>query len=270
MTVSLVIATLGRREELARLLESLETQTFRPFQVVIVDQNPPGYLDGVIAPHAATLDLAVVACEPKGVSSARNLGLERACGDLVAFPDDDCRYAPQTLERVAGLFAANPGMDGLVVAWGEEFSGDAAPAAMEPVSRTGAFRNAGALVQFYRREAIGDVRFDPTLGPGTGLPYGCGEDTDFLLRMLGNGARIHRVSELLVQHAAPDPGGRNLVPKTHAYARGRMRLLRKHGFPLWFRVANVLYPLGRLALEGPRAWRYRTAMFAGRLRAFWQ
>lgn len=270
MTVSLVVATVGRREALSRLLHSLELQTFRRFQVVLVDQNPPGYLDETIAPHLATLDMEVVAAEPRGVSAARNLGLGHARGDVIAFPDDDCRYAPQALERVTHLFAADPGMGGLLVAWGEGPSDRTHTAAMEPVTRTGAFRHAGALVQFYRREAIDQVRFDPALGPGTGLPYGCGEDTDFLLQVLGRGTKVLRTPELLVYHALPDPGDAGLIPKTHAYARGRMHLLRKHRFPLWFRVVNILYPLGRLAIEGPKAWKYRWAMSVGRLKAFWQ
>ena len=270
MSVSLIVATIGRREALSRLLRSLETQTFRRFQVILVDQNPPGYLDETIAPHMATLDMEVVAAEPLGVSAARNLGLERARGDVLAFPDDDCRYVPRTLERVVHLFAADPGMGGLIVAWGEGLPGRTRAATMEPVTRTGAFRHAGALVQFYRREAIDDVRFDPALGPGTGLPYGCGEDTDFLLQVLGRGTKVLRTSELLVYHAVPAPGIAGLIPKTRAYARGRMHLLRKHRLPLWFRVANVLYPLGRLAIEGPKAWRYRWAMFVGRLNAFRQ
>ena len=270
MTVSLVIATLGRREALSRLLHSLETQTFRRFQVILVDQNQPGYLDETIGPHEATLDMEVVAAKPLGVSAARNLGLERARGDVVGFPDDDCRYIPQTIERVVHLFGADSRMDGLIVAWGDDPSRGKRTRAMEPVTPTGAFRHAGALVQFYRREAVTDVRFDPSLGPGTGLPYGCGEDTDFLLQVLGHGARVFRTDELLVCHAAPSPEDVGLVPKTQAYARGRMHLLRKHGFPLWFMVANILYPLVRLGLEGPKAWNYRWAMFVGRLKAFLQ
>lgn len=270
MTVSLIVATKGRSAELARLLRSLEKQTFKRFRVVIVDQNPPGFLAEIIARYEGIVEMEVVASEDGGVSSARNLGLERVSGDIVAFPDDDCWYAPNTIDRVVRMFAETPETGGLIVSWGEKPPSEPSVYSLKPVNRFGAFRNAGTLVQFYRREALEGVWFDPSLGPGTGLPYGCGEDTDFLLQMLQKGAKIQRTSELLVYHPEPDISDRRLTPKTYAYARGRMYLLRKHGFPIWFQVANILYPLGRLASEGSRAWNYRTAMFLGRLKSFWQ
>lgn len=52
----------------------------------------------------------------------------------------------------------------------------------------------------------------------------------------------------------------------------RMYLLKKHAFPLWFRCANVLYPLCMLPLDalrkGRKAARYRWRMFVERLRHF--
>ena len=45
---SLIVCTLGRQDPLRRLLESLVRQRFRDFEVVVVDQNEPGVLDGLI------------------------------------------------------------------------------------------------------------------------------------------------------------------------------------------------------------------------------
>jgi hypothetical protein len=51
-----------------------------------------------------------------------------------------------------------------------------------------------------------------------------------------------------------------------------MYLLRKHSLPLWFRLANVLYPLAALLPDIPRAVlpviAYRRRMFAARLAHF--
>ena len=78
MDVSLVVATYKRRKELNRLLRSLTEQTCKHFQVIIIDQNSCGYLDEVVGPYNDLLNLKVVATEPKGVSYARNLGLQYA------------------------------------------------------------------------------------------------------------------------------------------------------------------------------------------------
>lgn len=263
---SLLVATLGRRESLANLLKSLDTQSYRNFEVLIADQNPPGMLDAVLAPFASTLRVQRVPVSNKGVSQARNALLPLAQGDIIAFPDDDCWYAPHTLERVAQLFSENPGMGGLLAAWSElSLEQIQSNPRLTLVGACDAFRDAGTLAQFYRKEAIEGLLFDSELGPGTGLPYGCGEDTDFLLQVLGKGHCVMRIPEVLVFHPRPDMDDPRLPQKAHAYGHGRMHLLRKHKFPLWFKLATVLYPLACVPLEGRRAWQYRKAMFLGRL-----
>ncbi len=102
------------------------------------------------------------------------------------------------------------------------------------------------------------------------MPWGCGEDTDYLLRVLAAGFSVARCNAIRVHHPAPDMADPALLTKMYAYGMGRMYLLRKHRFPIWFRMANVIYPLLRLPLELPRhgwgAARYRVAMFLGRCR----
>src|SRR5208282_276228 len=44
-----------------------------------------------------------------GLSHARNVGLDAATGEVLAFPDDDCRYSPSLLRQVRAFFRANPG-----------------------------------------------------------------------------------------------------------------------------------------------------------------
>jgi GT2 family glycosyltransferase len=124
--------------------------------------------------------------------------------------------------------------------------------------------------QFYRKsviETVGD--FDPNLGPGTGLPYGCGEDTDYLLRVLKAGFTVLRTPSVMVLHPAVNMRSPGLRDKTRAYARGRMYLLRKHNMPKWFVLANILYPLLCLPVECLHQFllvvRYRWTMFRARL-----
>lgn len=40
----------------------------------------------------------------KGLSHARNIGLQKVTGDIVGFPDDDCWYDDTTLELVEKTF----------------------------------------------------------------------------------------------------------------------------------------------------------------------
>lgn len=266
MDVSLIVATYKRRKELDRLLRSLAEQTCMHFQVIIVDQNPCGYLDEVVGLYNDILNLKVVTTEPKGVSYARNHGLQYVTQGIVGFPDDDCWYAPQAVEEVIDFFQNRLDVTGLLVSWSDggirETKND-----YSPVSIYNAFFRAGTLVQFYRKDLIEDVVFDLSLGPGTGLPYGCGEDTDFLLQVLQRGLLVLRSSDVIIFHREPDVSDVEPDSKIIAYAIGRMYLLKKHNFPFWFKIANVFYPFYKLFFEKPHRWRYRKVMFVARFKA---
>lgn len=106
-SIDLLIATLGRKGELEQLLISLEGQTYRNFHIYLADQNPPGFLDGMLARHSG-LPLTRIILPSRGVSTARNALLPMAQGELIAFPDDDCWYAPDTLANVVDAFRKHP------------------------------------------------------------------------------------------------------------------------------------------------------------------
>lgn len=269
MRISLAIATLGRTEELARLLDSLYVQTHTDFEVLIADQNPAGFLDAALAPYAGRLTIQRIAVAPRGVSAARNALLAHCTGQLVAFPDDDCWYVPDTLQRAADFFVHHPAVGSIIGVWSHDASAPelarAAAFPPAPLRTADLFVRGETYVQFYRRAVVDAVGgFDPQLGPGTGLPYGGGEDTDYMLRAAQHGP-VWKVPTVRVLHPLQDMTGHPRKAKLHAYAQGRMYLLRKHNFPLWFKLANVGYPLWRAVKEGPRAWAYRWHMFVGRL-----
>ena len=266
---SLLIATVRRRTELEKLLFTLRQQQYQHIQIIIADQNPPSSLEDLHA-QFSDLPLQIIPVPDKGVSQARNAIIPLAEGSYIAFPDDDCWYAPDTLAQVAEAFQRHP-QAGTVM--GKSI--DASPASPScgqdaPVSQIGTFKHGETYLQFFRAEVVKDLRFDPRLGPGTGLPYGCGEDTDYLLEAHKR-APVWRCPSIRVFHPSPDTH----VPsdaKIASYAAGRMHLLKKHAFPLCFRCANVLFPLAMLPLDalrkGRKAARYRWRMFVERLRHF--
>lgn len=268
--ITLVIPTYQRTDPLRRLLHSLTLQSYPYFSVIVVDQNYTHPLSGLLS-EFPTLSFKHSVISPAGVSHARNTALAHAHGDIIAFPDDDCCYAPDTLARVVDFFTTHAGAGGVLGVWAEGADQIATQdAANIQITRQSAFRGAGTLVQFYRREVVEAVgSFDELLGPGTGLPYGCGEDTDYLLRALEAGFSVWRDPAVHLFHPLPDFLRRDLAPKWLSYGRGRMHLLKKHHFPLWFKLANVLYPLALLPLDfvrqGKHAALYRWAMFRGRL-----
>lgn len=187
--------------------------------------------------------------------------------DIMQSNSDEYRFS-RSPEKHTEVLAEDKSLGGVLASWAEGPQKASLPKRITAVDRIDAFRRAGTLVQFYRKSALEGVLFDPALGPGESLRYGSGEDTDFLLQVLGKGLRIARLHELLVYHAEPDLQDPALFLKVRSYAAGRMQLLRKHTFSLWFQLMNVLYPLALLPREGPKYWPYRKAMFLERLRSF--
>lgn len=271
---SLLIATVGRTDELRRLLESLACQRFSTdtFEVLIADQNPPGFLDSVIAPFTSRIRLKVISVPSKGVSQARNALLPLAQGGVIAFPDDDCYYANNTLQEVLDSFKSLRHAQVVLARWyaNPEQQKDDTDVSIVKVGWFTAFKRGETYVQFYQREVVQAIGlFDPKLGPGTGLPYGCGEDTDYLLRAIKAGFTVLRVSNAYIFHKEVTSLQNTDAKRIRSYAMGRMYLLRKHQLPLWFNIINILYPLLRIPFEGRKAVRYRWEMFVARWQGFW-
>lgn len=106
MKFSLIMATYSRLHEIRFLLESLTRQTYKNFELIVVDQNPLGYLDEILNEYEGKITIKHLFSE-KGLSKARNIGLNAADGDYIAYPDDDCIYPNDLLEKVHNFFQLN-------------------------------------------------------------------------------------------------------------------------------------------------------------------
>lgn len=102
---SVIVRTRNRPDLLGDALESLRAQTFRPFEVVLVND---GGAD-VSAVVAAVRDLDVVIVNTSGVgrSGALNRGIAAAKGRYLAFLDDDDLFFPHHLETAVRFLEAN-------------------------------------------------------------------------------------------------------------------------------------------------------------------
>lgn len=280
--VSLVVASLGRSAELDRLFASLAVQTDGAFEVVLVDQNRDARLHAAVARYrAAGLSIEHLRLQPPNLSAARNLGIRAARGAIVAFPDDDCWFEPDTVAVARAALAANARLDGIAGCWLEQQAAQSAPAEHTALSyaRWWRFRGSGAssITLFLRRALLASCGgFDERLGVGQW--YGAGEETDLLLRLLARGARILPCPQARVHHALAAPELPPLAPRcrsARSRGRGTGAVYAKHGMGLWVVLRGLagqtLRPLlarqaaGILpglcaslgALEGLLRWRLR-------------
>jgi hypothetical protein len=236
---SLVLATFGRTDELGRMFDSLAGQSFTSFEVIVVDQNPDDRVCGhVSAARHAGLQVSHLRLERPNLSGARNLGVDAARGRFVGFPDDDCWYEIDTLQRMHDALTGSPGLDGAIARWTDVDPENACDGATRvSLDQWRRFRggDASSITLFLRRERL--VRlggFDPRIGVGRW--YGAGEETDLLLRLLGSGAQLARVPASRVRHRPPEPAVGltwSRLQARRARARGVGAIYVKHRLSPW-------------------------------------
>ncbi len=245
----LVVATIGRREELAQFLDSLAEQTHRSFRVIVVDQNEDDRVSSVIGDR--DLEILRLTSAP-GLSRARNVALASLRADIVAFPDDDCTYEPTLLERVAHALADEPALDGLsgrTVGQG----GRTSPSwAREPALLTddNLWNRVNSAALFLRRSVVDRVgAFDERLGLGSGTPSTMGEEIDYVIRAVRGGARIRYEPDLVVTHEPAVLTATERRALGYREGRGVGYLLRRHRYPLTVRARMAIRPLGGAILS---------------------
>ena len=282
MRFSLILATVDRVEEVKRFLAALDAQTYREFDLIIVDQNPDSRLDPLVEPYLNRFPiLHLHTPQQPGASRARNAGLQRVKGDVVSCPDDDCWYPPRLLEQVTGFLRENPDIDGVS---GHLASNQGPPeqglkSAVGPVSLITSplevLQVPGMVGLFLRTPVVEKVgSFDETLGPGAGTPWGSGEDTDYHLRILRAGFSLCFSPDLVVFHPAVNSyyaDGRDLA-RSYRYGAGGARVWRRHGLSFWYfayevtrSFAGVLLSLARG--QPPKAY-WHWGAFRGKLKGW--
>jgi glycosyltransferase involved in cell wall biosynthesis len=111
---SVVIPTFERHALLSRLVERLQQQSFRNFEVIIVDQSATPWPDAN-ADHP--VDTLYFRTDVRGPGFARNTGAKLARGRIIAFVDDDCEPYADWLAGAEKEFRSRGivGLEGLVV-----------------------------------------------------------------------------------------------------------------------------------------------------------
>ncbi|MFZ0914720.1 MAG: glycosyltransferase family A protein [Candidatus Korobacteraceae bacterium] len=245
---SLVLATVGRTSELDRFLRSLANQSYRNFELIVVDQNRDRRLDTLVAAYRE--QFAIHHCKSAlGLSRARNVGLASASGDVLAFPDDDCWYSEDLLEQVAGLFAAHADWDG-ITGRPTDRTFSRYHTVSGPVDKENVFLRSTSYTIFLRRRVADQVGgFDESLGLGTTSGRIAAEETDYLIRALATGHKIFYSADLSVFH--PEPTrlyDDKFNQKAYGYNLALGYVLRKHRYPVWYVARTWLRAAGGAGL----------------------
>jgi glycosyltransferase involved in cell wall biosynthesis len=193
-TVTAIVCafTEDRWDDLGAAVRSLQRQTERPLEIILVIDHCPALL------RRARQGLTGVTVVPnrfsRGLSGGRNTGVGLAAGDVVAFLDDDAAADPQWVARLADSYTdprvlgvgglvrpafdtARPGWFPAELDWVIGCSYRGLPVGSAPV------RNfIGANMSFRRAALAVAGGFSDTLGRVGTVPLGC-EETELCLRV---------------------------------------------------------------------------------------
>lgn len=261
MRFSLIVATVGRNAELAELFQSLAAQTCQDFEVIIVDQNADDRLSWVETHGRFPFAVQRKRSSVQRVSHARNLGLAGATGEIVAFPDDDCIYPPDLLERVYQAFHDQPDLGVRTGPVGSPKGGFGSGRFLKVSGEINAYNVwlcSPAVTIFMRGEAVAAIDgFDEQIG--VGARFGSGEDTDLVLRAVLAGWRGWYDIDQIAVH--PDKALTPVATKrAFSYGAGFGYILRKHRAPFPVLLTFVVRPLGGCIVSLMR-WRLMNAEY---------
>jgi len=222
--VSVVICTMSRPRQLQNALDALLALSYPNFEIIVVDNGPEDTSTAsMIREHYSDLPNLRYEAEPlRGLSAARNRGIEVAKGEILAFTDDDIivdRYWLSSLVSgfdVEGTIACVTGLtlaselespaQSLFEQYGafnkgyesRLFKRDANPASTILYPYTaGVFGGGGNSA--LRLDCFPDgLRFDRRLGPGS-MAFGA-EDLDIFLQTILGGKYIRYVPGAIAWH----------------------------------------------------------------------
>jgi len=271
--VTVVVPTLNRSEVLLDCLGDLLKQSYRPLEILVVDQSDRSSpeLEQLVVQHSEIIQWCCV--DFRGLPAARNFGWRHAKHEAIVFVDDDIRCGPSLVdEHLRSLHLPNVGVvaGGIEKARGEQNT----PRRVGRFNRWTATPERGfsAFMEGEVDHAPGcnfsawyDVLdrtggFDETLQVGAAL-Y---EETDFCLRAQRAGFRIYFNGRARLTHLAVGGGGcrvRDISAYVYGLAHNRGLMMRRH--LAWFHLPTAALRLGMLCVSYAAHYRTPVAVISG-------
>jgi glycosyltransferase involved in cell wall biosynthesis len=243
--ISIVTPTLNQGRFIEQTLRSIERQTYRNFEHIVVDGGSTDETLDILRRHEGGYPMRWTSQPDAGMYDAINKGMAEASGDILAYLNSDDLYFPWTLEIIVAQFKQHPDADfvfGDALAIDDE-TGQQDVYWMPPFDLED-IRGMGFLAQpavFWRRSVLDEE------GPfDTSLRYVA--DCDFWMRA-GSRQRFHKANEFLA------------VERKHA---GTLR--ESTDGAAWAELATV-----RARYQGPSTWGRRRLALRRRIwfRLFW-
>ncbi len=198
MRVSIITPTHNRPDSLRGCLAALQRQTYPDFESIVVDDGGSEATRAMVAAEFPHVHYHAQA--KQGPAAARNLGLQAATGDIIAFTDDDCEAPPDWLARLVDGYARHPevvGVGGGLVAPPEMLRSNVFAQYEQYLTHHQYHAGAAEVVGGFECPAGGTANMSYTRasleavnGFDTGFPVAAGEDADLKRRITQAGQQL--------------------------------------------------------------------------------
>jgi len=248
---SIIVPIYNRPDEMAELLESLTFQSFKDFEVLILEDNSPRKSDQVAKDFESQLDVHYFFIPGTDRSYRRNYGMQQAKGDYFILFDSDCVIPPGYLNAVEDALKEYP-----VDCFGGPDNADdsfsdmqkAVNYSMTSFFTTGGIRGGAKQMEKYNPRSfnmgISRKAFEMT----DGFRSMIGEDIDFSLRVREAGMDTKLFREAFVYHKRR-VNIRKFFAQTNTFGKARIVLTKAHpGSLKLVHLLPVAFVLGHILL----------------------
>jgi glycosyltransferase involved in cell wall biosynthesis len=248
---SVIIPVYNRPDEIKELLETLLKQTYKNFEVLIIEDGSQNKCEAIVNSFTGKLDIRYFYKENSGQGFSRNFGFEKAKGDYFVVFDSDCLIPENYFQTVEDHLNKN-----YLDAYGGP---DMAHATFTPVQKaisysmtsiftTGGIRGGKKHVGvFHPRSFNMGISREVFNKTGGYIITRMAEDLEFSIRIMNAGFKVGLIDDAYVYHKRRT-SFKQFFKQLHFFGRGRINLYRFfpnelkaiHFFPALFFICCML------------------------------
>jgi glycosyltransferase involved in cell wall biosynthesis len=269
VVLSIIVPTIGRRDQLRALLSSiLNLKLNLPYEIIIIDQNPLGFIQDIIDYYHPLLKIKSVNVNFRGLSKAKNFGANIAVGEYICFPDDDCEFLNDTIDNAINYLRKHK-VDILFGKCVDRYGIDSVLKFKKTQLDLNLNNMEGGFVEatiFSKKSVFEKFIYDETLGAG--CFHGAEEGYDWLYRVLESKEyTVKFTPNVIFYHPSVSSNKKdpNSIRRVFSYRCGFAKLCTKHKlFKKYFkRLILVSVSLPFYLIFDKVKFRYYLAEFLG-------
>lgn len=274
MLVSLIMPTLNRYEDIDLLMKSLQKQTYKNFELIVVDQNDNDKVKEIVDKYKEEIVIKYIKSNKLGLSYNRNIGIDMAEGEIIGFPDDDCEYEVDTLQKVIEFFEANKDYRIYSCKTMDSNKVDAFKKMHDgicDINSLNVLDTITSITFFINFNGNKYTKFDEKLGVGG--EFGAGEEIDYILNLLSLGFKGRYFGDDIIYHPAKKHSkSKEKYQRDFNYGRGfgalckKQIIYRKDYKFIKVMTSKIVRNIGGLILSSNKD--YHSATIKGRINGF--